>query len=332
MAVNDKLKKKPQPQQQGQVQVQQQPKGSYLPQPQKQVGFQQPEIQPEIRQQPPDVPRIPMGGSWLDPWKEKAGEASEQIREWVQGQAQGMADLAGPSYGLAEGGTEDASGLLAKLPEPPRGEGEIDQYLDMVFGDEASFDPQQELLEEQRDKAMRQSMERMAAQGMLGTGAAGGAATDIMRGSARDIAQARQDWHQQQIGNAERAASMLFQDQWREMDRDHQKAMAELMFEMERKRKYGDDYDPEMGDYEMQLLMELATSDALDPEGKALLNEMLSQLFPDMFKGDPSGWGPPGPGEEQTKIGDDGMEYTWDPEEGRWLAPWEKLEEGIPIE
>lgn len=273
-------------------------------------------------------PYAPPGG-----YPEAPGGDIGTIEDWINdGDSGGSTmDPMDPTPG-AEPRPDDEQPVMTREEVRRTGDlpGEVEQTWDAVFGEGADFGPTGELMDEQRDEALRQGKEMMASRGMLNTGAAGALHSDIIRAAARDKAQAHQDWRQTQIQNKLSAASMMFQDSWKNLDHRQQEAMAGLMLEIERRRKYGEGYDPEMGDYEMQLLMELATSDNLDPQGKQLLNEMLSQLFPDMFTGAPSGWEPPGPGEENTKTGDDGQVYTWDEEEGRWLSPIEYLEKHGP--
>jgi hypothetical protein len=270
---------------------------------------------------PPSAPPPEDEGSWLDPFKDAWGDAMGDLGDWTSGIADEMGDVFG------EGGvTGTAPGTMpeweseADRREKERRTGDLPEQVgetwEDIFGEGADFGPTGEIMDEQRDEALRQAQEMMAARGMLGTGAAAALQTDIMRAAARDKAQAHQDWRQQQIQNKLSATSMMFQDSWHNLDHRQQESMAELMLEIERRRKYGEDYDPEMGDYEMQLLMDLASSDQLDPEGQALLRSMLSELFPENFKQgtpitNPDAWPPPGEGDSHVVYDDEGNRWRW---------------------
>jgi len=153
------------------------------------------------------------------------------------------------------------------------------QYLDNAFGKWGDFDPTQQLMEEQRDSAARQFAEAMAGRGMSQSGFAAGGMADIYRSSTRDTAAQYQDFRQQNIQNQQQAASMLFQDNWKRMDQDQQKAMAELMHNLDQQKRHG--AEGEMGEYDMQILRDLLNSDNLDAEGKMLLNNMMRDWMGD---------------------------------------------------
>ncbi len=163
-----------------------------------------------------------------------------------------------------------------------RGAG-IDEYLDRVFGDQASFDPVRAQLEAERDAAQRRFSEGMAGRGMEASGAAAAGLADIDQAFWRDLASEEQAFRQQGIENAQAAASMLFQDEWGEMDRDHQEAMTKLMFELDRKRKMGDDYNPDVGEYEMQIIRDMFNKEDLDEQDRIFLEGMLRNVFGDKF-------------------------------------------------
>ncbi len=167
------------------------------------------------------------------------------------------------------------------------------KYFDSLFnGEQGSFDPTQELMEEQRDQAARQFSEAMAGRGMSQSGFAAGGQADIYRQSARDQAAAYQQHRQQKVQNQQQAASMMMQDDWKRMDQGQQRAMAELMYELDQKRRYGE--EGQMGEYNMQILRDLLGSDNLDAEGKMLLNDMMREWmggegFSDTFESDRAG-------------------------------------------
>lgn len=203
--------------------------------------------------------------------------------------------LVGVGTGLARTGTDDwednyhdyesiRDQLSQAEKEGWRGqEAGIDEYLQSIFGEEASFDPIRQQLEAARDEEMRRFSEGMASRGMADSGAAAGGLADIGQAYWRDLASEQQGFNQQQIENKQAAASMLFQDSWNNLDREHQETMTKLMFELERKRDMGDDYDPNVGAYEMQLIRDMFSKDDLDAEDKHFLEGMLRSIFGDEF-------------------------------------------------
>ncbi|MFO7902301.1 MAG: hypothetical protein R6U98_06565 [Pirellulaceae bacterium] len=212
------------------------------------------------------------------------GQYGGDAPEWADGNWtwDPVGEIGGPGRGpgLGEGSVDVAGSIAGAVPSAAPGrDGYIDDYLDQVFGEGGSFDPTRDLMEEERDRAYREMAEMMAGRGMSQTGAAAGQMGDIYRGYSRDLAQAHQDWRQQEIQNKAQAAGMLFQDEWKQLDREHQQAMAELMYELDRKQKYGEDYNPNIGDYEAQMLRDLMNSDNLSPEMKEMLEYMLTQLY-----------------------------------------------------
>ena len=148
----------------------------------------------------------------------------------------------------------------------------------------------------------------------------------VVSDAARLEAERFQEWYQQQVENKMGAASMLMQDDWKKMDLEHQEAMARLMFELDRKRELGDDWESGMGDADIRLLMELATSDMLDDNSRNLLNGLLAELYPEYFgSGQPGEWGAPPEGSSPYKTDINGDEWVWVHEEGKWgEGHWEK--------
>jgi hypothetical protein len=150
--------------------------------------------------------------------------------------------------------------------------------LEDALAKSGDFDPTQQLMNEQRDAALRQLAESGASRGMGNSGFEDAMAGDIYRGTARDSAKAYQDFQQQEIENQMQGAQMLMQDHWKGMDQDQQKAMANLMFELERRRSMGDDYNPNMGEDELQIYRDALNNPNLDDEGKWQLQNMLYEV------------------------------------------------------
>jgi hypothetical protein len=153
------------------------------------------------------------------------GAASPQ--EVLQGQLQQAGLMGGADDTTVVGDPVGAEGEQRQLPD------EVEQYLDMVFGEQGSFDPQQEALEAQRQHQLAQFAEMMSAAGMGTSGMERAGAMDIYQQSARDIASAKSDWQQQQIENAASAAGLVMEDEWGALGREQQVAMAQLVSALE---------------------------------------------------------------------------------------------------
>ena len=106
----------------------------------------------------------------------------------------------------------------------------IDEYLKSAFDDKA-FGSVEEEINAQRDAALRSAYEQAASRGMGDSGAMMGAQGDIYRNFGRDVANAKMEFEQQQISNMRDAASMLFGDKWRALDREQQDKMADIMLD-----------------------------------------------------------------------------------------------------
>lgn len=239
-----------------------------------------------------------------DPWTGRGGRNPGDYGGANAGAAQGNMDKFG---GGAVPGVPGGSGATGYTPPPAgyvptpsggsagtevptvgdTGQGtdqlSSGQYLDdflagIMTGEGQSFDPIREGMLAQEDAARRRMAEMYASRGMGQSGALAGGLGDITRDFARQIAEKQMQWRQQQIQNKFSAAEMLFKDRWQNLAFDQQKALAELMFELDRKAKYGEDYNSNLGDYELQILRDLMTSDSLDESGKRIVQRLLNDL------------------------------------------------------
>ena len=149
---------------------------------------------------------------------------------------------------------------------------------------EGDFDPQQQLMEEQRDAALREMNEAMGARGMGASGAAAGMGSDIYRQASGDISRAYQGFRQEQRGMAAQAAQMMFGDRWNQMDHDQQMAIQEVLLKN-------------------QAIMS-NLQDALASEDYPRVKHIFDQLFGDLDTFDPDDIGYTGSGGGGN--GDDG--------------------------
>lgn len=176
------------------------------------------------------------------------------------------------------GYSSSGSSAQAQIPNAEAPQDVNDWLHSIISGEGESFDPIRDELRAQEDAARRRLAEMYASRGMGMSGALAGGLADITGDFARKQAEAYMNWRQQQIQNKFAAAQMLFQDYWKKLSFDQQKALAELMFELDRKAKYGDDYDPRLGDYEMQLLRDLAQNPELGEAGKRFIQRAMGML------------------------------------------------------
>lgn len=231
----------------------------------------------------------------------------------------GSSGMDEPGWGTSYQGGVNALGPVPPPPEPDtfgREGSDAASLLEQALGGEgASFDPMQEQIEAQRDASLRQLGEMMAGRGMAQSGVTGGMAGDIYQQTGRDVASAYQDWRHQNVQEKMQAASMLFQDEWKLLDQQHQTALAELMHEMEMKKMHGSDYDPNdfMGSQAYEMARDLMQMDDLSDEGKKLLESLLRDYLGDeAYEEQIEGWSH-GRGEGDEVIGRTGpiRRYGW---------------------
>ena len=275
----------PPPPQDTQTVTMPQQKGSYLPQATDVAPLRRMELTggdvpppPPPDDKPTITPTKPGEGDYADtPTYDSrtGGLLGDGLTGATGGGGPGPGGLGGPTISPADDGDFE--------PDPYDGF----NWEDYLPGDEdLSFDPTRELMESQMEDSLRRHYESMAARGMAGSGAAGSMAGGIMRGYSQDIASEHQKWMQENIDNKMQMASMIMQDDWHHMDLEHQKLMAHLMFELDRKRMFGDDYDPTLGMGEFQMAMQLLANPNLSSGGKKMLEDLLSNIFgEDMVSG-----------------------------------------------
>lgn len=183
-----------------------------------------------------------------------------------------------PVVDYQAGDEQTGAGTESLLPAAEAPQDVYDWLHSIISGEGESFDPIRDALRAQEDAARRRMAEMYASRGMAASGALAGGLAGITQDFARKQAEAYMNWRQQQVQNKFGAAQMLFQDYWKNLGFEQQKALAELMFELDRKAKYGSDYNPELGDYELQILRDLMASDSLSNQGKRLVKKLLVEL------------------------------------------------------
>ena len=154
----------------------------------------------------------------------------------------------------------------------------IQNYLKSAF-EEQSFDPTRDIMQQTLDRSLRRHGEQAASSGAVGAGVEG-AAQDILRGHATNLAQAYEQHKQQQLGNKMNAANMVMQDEWGKLDRNQQELMAKLMYDQNRKLTMGEN-DTGMGTADMQMIAQLMANNKLSGEGQEFLQDLLSRRYGD---------------------------------------------------
>ena len=213
-----------------------------------------------------------VGGGFLGGVQTNAPQGAQTAPGWTApqtGYGQPQAGAAVPTPGAGDVTEGAGAGDLSNV---------TDWLNSLINGNGESFDPIRDALRAQEDAARRRMAEAYASRGMAMSGALAGGLGDITQDFARQEAEKYMQWRQQQVQNKFGAAQLLFQNEWKNLDFEHQKALAELMFELDRKAKYGENYNPELGDFEIQILRDLMMSDSLDDSGKRIIRQMLNQL------------------------------------------------------
>jgi hypothetical protein len=219
-----------------------------------------------VRKPPPDIPAF----------------LPQEIQDALRGNM-GGGDVAGEVTGLPDlsavtPGQLPVTDLDLQREGPPTPE---DILQGIMEGGEASFDPQRESIERAMQGQLARLAEQMAAMGMGTSGVEAALGGEIAMDAAQLEAEQFQEWYQQQVENKMAAAGMLMQDDWKKMDLDHQEAMAKLMFELDRKRELGDQWESGMGDADIRILMALLTNPDLSPQGQQTLNNYMRELLGD---------------------------------------------------
>jgi hypothetical protein len=163
--------------------------------------------------------------------------------------------------------------------DQPQPDNDWEQRLKDALAKSGDFDPTQQLMNEQRDAALRQLAESGASRGMGSSGFEDAMAGDIYRGTARDSAKAYQDFQQQEIENQMQGAQMLMQDDWKNMDQDQQRAMAELMYRIGRKEKYGENWNPQFGDANYDAWMSILNNPDSMPAARTYATQGLYKVM-----------------------------------------------------
>jgi hypothetical protein len=192
-------------------------------------------------------------------------------------------------HGMSDTGGDPWAGADAGLTPQTQPQDDWQKLLQDALAKTGDFNPTQDLMNEQRDAALRQLAESGASRGMGNSGFEDAMAGDIYRGTARDSAKAYQDFQQQEIQNQMQGAQMLMQDDWKNMDQNQQKAMAELMYRLGRQEKYGDGQYP--GDAFMDAMYSMMNNPDLEGPGKKLVQQGIYdylgyEKFYSMFHGD----------------------------------------------
>lgn len=157
-----------------------------------------------------------------------------------------------------------------------------DYLNDLLTGDGASFDPIRESMQTDLERNLRRHYEAMGGRGMNASGAGSAMAGDIVQGWSRDMAAQQAEWEQQQIQNKMNAAQQLMQDDWHKLDLEHQELMANLMYELEQKKMWGDDWQgSQMGEAEYNMIMNLLNNPDISEESQAMLESLLRSLYGD---------------------------------------------------
>jgi len=201
---------------------------------------------------------------------------------WDQTQAGARGELGGEAGGLdlSAISPEQLPNLMGQFQqEGPMSPEDVLQSI--MEGGEASFDPQREAIESGMHDQLARLAEQMASMGMGTSGIEAALGGQVVSDAARLEAERYQEWYQQQVENKMAAAGMLMQDDWEQMDMDHQEAMARLMFELDRKRELGDQWESGMGDADIRILMQLLSNPEISDTGRNIIEKYMRELMGD---------------------------------------------------
>jgi hypothetical protein len=164
-----------------------------------------------------------------------------------------------------------------RVNPPGDGKESYEEMLRRLLGESGDFSPTEELMNEQRDASLRQLAESGASRGMGNSGFEDAMAGDIYRGTARDVGQAYQDFEGKEKDRYMQGLQMLQSAEFKKMDQQQQKDMANLMYEIGRWERYGKDGYP--GDAAFDAGMSFINNPDSGPDGKKLGTQMLFEMM-----------------------------------------------------